>query len=1122
MSKKARQKNQFIRLCLQYILCLKAFGLGVCCACLLKPIFSFFKTQYLSLFTKKWSGIIAYRILVSLWLISYSIDGKSQSTTYRDYDEVKLEESIIYTIDDGLPSNSVRNVLETPDGFLWISTSGGLSRFDGTAFKNFVHDPEDSTSLGDNRLTALFLDGEELWVGSHLGVSIMNRETETFRSYQFKDYQRLDTLDKKVHSRVGCIEQSGDGDIWLGTYNDGAFRYVAEKDTFLSYHYPQDLVAPHFPDKADIDRILSIEPDRFNDSIMWLGTLAGLVKVDIFSHEMEWYLYPKRDEKSFIPQNAMRNIYQHDDGLIYIGTWHAQVNVFDPEEAIFYPLPIKNPTAEEKEQAFKLINAPISPIIRKNANEIWIASIGGLMTYRTDTQAWTRIQKNDLRKKKIYCIRFIDSQQRAWFHLLGGLSVFDPTQQQFIQYEYDHLNPEFSGFTFYLIPTPQEELSILPRAADGIYTFNIQHNRWQKAEVPVKYRGVNGQFGPRGYSIAPNGHWTIPSLSGLYDYDPVTEVMQPLPMLEELKQKRFRSIAWDTAGRLWVGTDSEGLIRWTPQTNRWDVFYDELTVGSPQILAGNISLLYADQRGNVWIRRKEGYSVYDTQRDTFFNFIGKLNPEHALDFVHEFAEDHQGRMWLAGRNALLGVADLNSLEAGVIQKHDLLQSNQIPYLFFLRTAPDGKLWGIQGEFIHQVDPQTLAVTSYSLKYGVTEYDQIYGFDIMPDGRLVIGGKNKFWIGDPDNFISNQEIPKPYLINISVLQEPLASETPVHLIKDLSLEHDENFFSFDFSSIGFTRGEDNQFRFRLKNFDDKWSEPGPRRFANFTNVPSGEYLFELQVANNEGFWNKNTLSLPIQIAVPWWQTIWFWTLVVLAVLLVAYGIYKSRIRQVRKEERMRSEYERKLTDMEMSALRAQMNPHFIFNSLNSIEYFIISNEPEKASDYLNRFSRLIRLILQNSKNTIVPLKDDLEALKLYIEIESMRFDNIFDYEFKIQEDIDVEKTQVPPLLLQPYVENAIWHGLMQKKDGQGKIDLKIRRDNGALICLIEDNGIGRAAAEKLKSKSGTRKKSFGMKITSDRLDVLNQLAKTKARVQIFDLKSEEGAAKGTRVELVIPL
>jgi LytS/YehU family sensor histidine kinase len=200
----------------------------------------------------------------------------------------------------------------------------------------------------------------------------------------------------------------------------------------------------------------------------------------------------------------------------------------------------------------------------------------------------------------------------------------------------------------------------------------------------------------------------------------------------------------------------------------------------------------------------------------------------------------------------------------------------------------------------------------------------------------------------------------------------------------------------------------------------------------------------------------------------------------------------------------------------------MNPHFIFNSLNSIDYYIINNDQEKASDYLNRFSRLIRLILQNSKSTIVPLKDDLEALKLYIEMESLRFDNLFDYEVNAEKGLNLEKISVPPMIIQPYVENAIWHGLMQKRGEKGKLLLNIHQRNGHLLCSIEDNGIGREAAQQLKTKSATQRKSYGMKITSDRLAMLNKLAGTDASVNVIDLKNEDGSAAGTRVELSIPL
>lgn len=268
----------------------------------------------------------------------------------------------------------------------------------------------------------------------------------------------------------------------------------------------------------------------------------------------------------------------------------------------------------------------------------------------------------------------------------------------------------------------------------------------------------------------------------------------------------------------------------------------------------------------------------------------------------------------------------------------------------MKADKHGNLWGIDKDKLIQITPfkDSLQINTHSLLYGIKDYDNIFGFEILPDGRMVFGGYNKFWLADPTLFSKNPEIPKPYLTGISVLQEPLKTKTPVHLVTSLSLGYAENFFSFDFSSICFSQGKENQFRYRLKNFDNKWATPQKRRFANFTNVPSGSYIFELQVANNEGVWNEAVFQLPVYIATPWWQTIWFWSCFALGILGIAYLIYQWKIDQVRKEERLKSSYERQLADVKMSALRAQMNPHFIFNSLNSIEFYIMNNEQEKRS------------------------------------------------------------------------------------------------------------------------------------------------------------------------------
>lgn len=220
------------------------------------------------------------------------------------------------------------------------------------------------------------------------------------------------------------------------------------------------------------------------------------------------------------------------------------------------------------------------------------------------------------------------------------------------------------------------------------------------------------------------------------------------------------------------------------------------------------------------------------------------------------------------------------------------------------------------------------------------------------------------------------------------------------------------------------------------------------------------------------------------------------------------------------EKTKSELQRQATELEMQALRAQMNPHFIFNSLNSINCFILQNNGEQASEYLTKFSRLVRLILENSQSAFIPLESEIEALRVYIELESVRFEQHFSFEISVPDDIDPACLKVPPLIIQPYVENAIWHGLMHKEE-KGHLLISMYQEHDELFCKITDDGIGRTKAFELKSKSAAPHKSMGMQITASRIALLQNDLRSSKTIKITDLIGPDGTARGTEVILNIP-
>jgi sensor histidine kinase YesM len=237
--------------------------------------------------------------------------------------------------------------------------------------------------------------------------------------------------------------------------------------------------------------------------------------------------------------------------------------------------------------------------------------------------------------------------------------------------------------------------------------------------------------------------------------------------------------------------------------------------------------------------------------------------------------------------------------------------------------------------------------------------------------------------------------------------------------------------------------------------------------------------------------------------------------VLAIVLLTYS--RARINAGRRI----SEMNRKISEITQANLRQQMNPHFIFNTLNSIQYYMYQHDKIATNIYLTKFSSLMRKVLENSQHTSVPLAEELDALNLYLELESLRFKDKFDYEIRVDEDIDTLMYKVPAMLIQPYVENSITHGLMPK-EGKGSVRIELKLEKDKIICIIEDNGIGREAAQERKKLRTDNHNSLGTQIVSSRLDLVSTLYGTTLKTIYTDLKNEKGEPAGTRVELQIPL
>ena len=329
-------------------------------------------------------------------------------------------------------------------------------------------------------------------------------------------------------------------------------------------------------------------------------------------------------------------------------------------------------------------------------------------------------------------------------------------------------------------------------------------------------------------------------------------------------------------------------------------------------------------------------------------------------------------------------------------------------------------------------------------------------------------------------------------------------------EELKLDYHHDQIQFEFSSPGFINEKQIVYSYRLTGGSNpEWKEAGNQHSISFANLKAGDYRFEVRTRGWNGAWGEPA-GFSFSISPPFWETILFKTVALALIAGLVFYFFRRRIAEVRHEAEMK----RKIAETEMMALRAQMNPHFIFNCINSIDALIQSNDKYHATVYLNKFAKLIRNILDSSRQNVVTLSKDMETLQLYIDMEQFRNENKFTVNIDAESSLLQDDYKIPPLIIQPYVENAILHGLKNRVDSEGKLSVSVSRRNGQIEFIIEDNGIGRSKSSVGKQNE---KQSYGMQMSKDRIKIFNR--EEIASVLITDLE-KDGKAAGTKVQVLL--
>jgi hypothetical protein len=417
------------------------------------------------------------------------------------------------------------------------------------------------------------------------------------------------------------------------------------------------------------------------------------------------------------------------------------------------------------------------------------------------------------------------------------------------------------------------------------------------------------------------------------------------------------------------------------------------------------------------------------------------------------------------------------------------------------------------------NPGTQTFINYDEQNGLTR--KINGPMLaLSDGNILVGGDELLLKFNPSRFKISSDPPPVYITQMSVAGSAVSFQKPLKLSGPVILHYPENSFSCSFSAPEFFNGDAVKYAYYMEGADEKWTQAGDRNFVSYSGLAPGKYTLNIRAANSDGVWNEKGTQLKITVLPPFWKTWWFRTAALALIAFLTYTLFALRVRRIRRTEALKTSINKQMADMRLKVLHTRINPHFMFNALNSIQECIYTQKTDAATKYLSKFSKLLRMILEQSENTFITIREEIEILKLYLELESLRFDEEFSYDIK-EENIESDLLEIPPMLIQPFVENALWHGL-RHKTGDKKLSIHFCGSDHFITVTIEDNGIGREASKAFTHNRDIKKQSLGIKISKEQLQMVGALSKQKTGFETEDLFSGTGTAAGTRVTLTIPV
>jgi len=1027
----------------------------------------------------------------------------------------------------------VKGINQDAFGFMWFATPQGVFRYDGHQLVPLIDLAADSLLHSDRKIRNIIKDEKgQLWFcgydGAFFSINPATFETKFYTLPTAEAYPNNSTFD---------------------VYSDGENLYIASESAMFIIHIENDTLKVILPadhligdKKSDVNTIYGITPDYKDKNKLWVLTRGGLMSYNKTTDRFKYHTKTYNQVVNYMTTQLW--IGDHDEnGILWLGGGSYGLKAFDTkkEEWIFHVDSSYYPNTNH----YNIIRE----FYKKSDSAYWVMSIVdglGTLDLNTNTYHYFPHEPDNLQSIQVggYNRMFKDQDGNFWIGGVNGISFYNPALQKVQKIKYPTRRAYDTNTPVHTMSWEQinEDMVLVgTMLANGLYKADLKN----RTLIEVDKLIVNSKSGKQTTSLFEknNGPPIIRDIFKTKQGDIFVTDNQDL-FLYELKKNQLESCHYPFALDL-INTQKSNFIEdqsgnyWC-LLNYWDVVHIDGKTKEvikryphaaliPKTNQNNRNILNQvseDQSGNIWVSSSFNLSKIDQDGVVHHQPFNESDvvAEFARSQIKDFAISSENKMYIV--SLFGGLLELNLNKPSEYKMYNDKNGLASENLLHVDIDQSNQIWITTDNGLVLFNPRSEKTFVIKKEHGLVEDNLnriwIPYIEISKFGQVFLYTPDYFSWLKADSFTSLNKTLNARINAFEFLDDPLATRYNLSHEKEIETNYNQNYFKINFGTDRYSLTEYQNFKYQLSGFDKQWRSSSDA-FASYTNVPPGEYTFSVLASDFMGNWTADPATLNIKINPPFWKTSWFKLLMFLLILGLIILLYRFWANQIREKERLKSEFEKKISQIEMDALRAQMNPHFLFNCLNSIRNYALTKGPYETGDYITKFSYLIRLILQNSKSPRVLLVDELEALKLYIEIEDLRFENQFDYEIKVDEDLDLNSIYLPPLILQPYVENAIWHGLMHKLNGKGKLLVELKHIPGSIQCTIEDNGIGREKAAEIKERmNSVHKKSLGMQITKDRIELTNQLYKTETSVEIIDLKNDDGEGVGTRILVNIPI